>query len=98
MTARCGTFDSRPHCGCKANEWNRGSSGTSAPFSIICRGHESLTLSGDLSMRMTIVAAALTVGLCITLEAQSTKVNSKKPDTAFAAMQERGKKAMGVDQ
>ena len=49
-------------------------------------------------MRITVVAAAVTVGLCTPVEAQSTKVNSKKPDTAFAAMQNRGKKAMGVDQ
>lgn len=50
-------------------------------------------------MRLTAtIAAAFAIGLCTTLNAQATKANPKKPDTSFAAMQNRGKQAMGVDQ
>jgi hypothetical protein len=48
-------------------------------------------------MRATVIAAAIILGLPAALAAQSTKKNSKQ-DTSFAAMQERGKKTMGVDQ
>jgi hypothetical protein len=46
----------------------------------------------------TIIAAAFAIGLRAPVEAQSSKINTRKPDTSFAAMQSRGKKAMGVDQ
>ena len=49
-------------------------------------------------MRLTATAAAFVIALCTTLNAQATKANPRKPDTSFAAMQERGKQAMGVDQ
>ena len=49
-------------------------------------------------MRLITIAATLGVGLCTTLGAQSTKVNPRKHDTSFTAMQKRGEKAMGVDQ
>lgn len=45
-----------------------------------------------------VVTIAVALGLCSTVEAQSAKVTSKKSDSSFAAMQDRGKQAMGVDQ
>ena len=55
-------------------------------------------------MDLTMTSMRL-IRLCIVLavpisaaSAQATRKTSKRPDTSFAAMQERGKKAMGVDQ
>lgn len=49
-------------------------------------------------MRPIAIAGVLVVGLCATVNAQSAKTAAKKRDTSFAAMQSRGKEAMGVDQ
>jgi hypothetical protein len=49
-------------------------------------------------MRSILFAGALAFGLCATGGAQSTKPKPNQPDTSFAAMQSRGKQAMGVDQ
>ena len=50
-----------------------------------------------ISMRVIRLCVVLAFPLSA-LNAQATGKANKKPDTSFAAMQERGKKAMGVDQ
>jgi hypothetical protein len=48
-------------------------------------------------MRLIQMAVVLVVP-CTAVSAQATGQSKQRPDTSFAAMQERGKKAMGVDQ
>lgn len=49
-------------------------------------------------MRHVVIVAMLGLGASTAAAAQSTKVVPKATDTSFAAMQSRGKQAMGVDQ
>src|SRR5205823_14692901 len=82
--------------------------GTAVPAPAGCCGHlarrtnhNQILLSREITMRISLYVASFVTVAVANVAAQSAAPSGPSRtanDTAFAAMQERGRKAMGVDQ